>query len=293
MTKLERPQPIYAKSTAGAECFLAQGEIISELIHVHVDLKSLENPALGCDLRLMSSVKDIDSIPTEGKSLIIVAAIDHVLHFRTFDADGKMVVDTDETRSVEQARQIGVLRKQLESLWPPHELTMGEKGRVITAVTSIAGQAPPLRVAPKLHPFALILTQGCELEQDFHARRGEVLEDKQIPAILFCEVVNAVDLRSRVKKSEHWNLLKSNRDERYHFFQAVEKEFDVEGEGLPELGVDLKRIFTIPTDEVYYRIRCGEARRRCCLQSPYLEHSCHRFANFLSRVALPEPHSSI
>ena len=87
----------------------------------------------------MSSLNDVSGIPTEGKNLIIVAAVNHVLHFRIFDGDGKVVVDTDEKRLTEQARQIEDLRKQLESLWPPHELTRSDKGRVITAVTSIVG----------------------------------------------------------------------------------------------------------------------------------------------------------
>ncbi|HKM54005.1 MAG TPA: peptidylprolyl isomerase, partial [Isosphaeraceae bacterium] len=95
----------------------------------------------GFDLRLISSLNDASGIPTEGKNLIIVAAVNHVLHFRIFDGDGKVVEDTDE-RLTEKARQIEDLRKQLESLWPPHELTASEKGRVITAVTSIVGHTP-------------------------------------------------------------------------------------------------------------------------------------------------------
>ena len=93
----------------------------------------------GFDLRLMSSLSDVRGIPTKGKDLIIVAAVNNVLHFRIFDGDGKVVVDTDEQRLTEQARQIEDLRKQLGSLWPPHKLTGSDKGRVTTAVTSIVG----------------------------------------------------------------------------------------------------------------------------------------------------------
>jgi len=95
----------------------------------------------GCDLRLMSLVNDVNGIPTAAKSQIIVAAVDHVFHFRIFNVDGKVVVDTDEKRLTEQARQkIEELRKQLDSLWPPHELTKSEKDRVIDAATSIVGR---------------------------------------------------------------------------------------------------------------------------------------------------------
>ena len=53
------------------------------------------------------------------------------------------------------------------------------------------------------------------------------------------------------------------------------------GEGMPELGIDFKRYFTIPTDEVYFRIR-AEAQRRSRLRSPYLEHLSNRFYSFQS-----------
>jgi hypothetical protein len=102
----------------------------------------LARSRLGCEVRLISPVNGVSGIPTEGKNLIIVAAVDHVLHSRIFDSDGRLVVDTDEKRPRGQARQIENLRKQLESLWPPHELTGVEKGRVITAVTSIVGRTP-------------------------------------------------------------------------------------------------------------------------------------------------------
>lgn len=63
-----------------------------------------------------------------------------VLHFRIFDADGKVVVDKDEKSLTTQPGPIADLKGQPDSgLWPPHELTRSEKGRVIAAVTSIVG----------------------------------------------------------------------------------------------------------------------------------------------------------
>jgi hypothetical protein len=94
-------------------------------------------PYTGFGLRLMSSLNDVIGIPTEGKDLIIVAAVNNVLYFRVFDGDGKVVVDTDEKRLTGQARQIEGLREQLERLWPPHELTTSDKGRVVTAYAEL------------------------------------------------------------------------------------------------------------------------------------------------------------
>ena len=74
----------------------------------------------GYDLRLTRTVKDVRSIPLAGKRLIIVAAVQNVLHFRIHDGDGNMAVDTDETTLTKEAGRIGELSKQLESLWPPH-----------------------------------------------------------------------------------------------------------------------------------------------------------------------------
>ena len=121
----------------------------------------------GYDLRLMSSVNDVSGIPTEGKSLIIVAAVKNVLHFRIFDRDGQMVVDTDETKLTKQAGPIEDLRKQLESLWPPHGLTESEKDRVIAAVTSI------LRVPTRLNVMRLGLI--ADIHADIRALEKALL----------------------------------------------------------------------------------------------------------------------
>ena len=155
-------------------------------------------------------------------------------------------------------------------------------------------------VEPIIHSFAIVVTQDCDCEQDFKKRQeGDWVSDKIIPSILFCEVVAAEQLRNRdndnkVKEinSTVWGQVKINKNERYHFLESVPAKADVLGEGLPELTLDFKRYFTIPTEEVYYRLDIEEAKRRCRLISPYLEHLTSRFNNFQSRIALPEDHTS-
>ena len=92
----------------------------------------------------MSSVNDVTDIPTAGKSLVIVAAVNNVLHFRIFDFTGRVIEDTDETKLGRQAQQIENLRKQLDSLWLSHELAKSEKERVVATVTSIIGDIPEI-----------------------------------------------------------------------------------------------------------------------------------------------------
>ncbi len=102
-------------------------------------------PIRGYDLRLMSALTDTAGIPTAGKSLIIVADVDHMLQLRIFNSDGKVIIDTDEKMLVAQAFLIEMLKKRLESLWPPHELSKIEKDGVITAVTAIVDRTSGLR----------------------------------------------------------------------------------------------------------------------------------------------------
>lgn len=152
-------------------------------------------------------------------------------------------------------------------------------------------------------PIVLILTQDCDLDWDFRGRFSQsgVSEtvpistaDKLIPCVLFCEVVTAHELFGKVKAlgSKVWDRIKQNNDIRYHFLQRPGPDCDAVGEGLGELAIDFKRYSTVRTDELYRRVTLGTTRRRCILRTPYLENLCHRFAHFLSRVALPEPHFS-
>jgi hypothetical protein len=93
-------------------------------------------------------------VPTSGNKLVIVGIDNHgLLHIRIFDAGGKSVMDTDETKlSDAQVVAILTLKRQLQGLSAPHVLTGGEKARVIRKVTSIVAQTsqdtqPTLRQA--------------------------------------------------------------------------------------------------------------------------------------------------
>src|SRR5262249_34569532 len=72
---------------------------------------------------------------------------------------------------------------------------------------------------PFRHPYALVLTQDCDLDQDFRVRFPEPQpSDKLIPGILFCEVVTAEELFGIIRQTNKklWDRIKINKDERYH-----------------------------------------------------------------------------
>jgi len=149
-----------------------------------------------------------------------------------------------------------------------------------------------LEIDKKNHPWAIVLTQSCDLVSDFLSRQGEASDNKKIPNILFCEVVTSDHLKRTVPPgSDIWKRIKQNKDERYQFLQKVSPENDALNEGVPELGVDFKRYFTIPTDEVWIQLGKG-AQRRSQLNGSYLHHLIHRFFFFQLRVALPVDHIS-
>jgi hypothetical protein len=159
------------------------------------------------------------------------------------------------------------------------------------------------------HPLAIIVSQDCDLDLDFKARSGipgaggkPVGPGKKLPNVLFCEIATAEELFGAGRElgdinSAIWARIKTNNDERYHFFQAAEPNLDSAGVGLPELAVDFKRYFSIPTDDLYSQLEHSldpavPVKRRLRLKSPYCEHFCTRFSFFLSRIALPDPHVS-
>lgn len=141
------------------------------------------------------------------------------------------------------------------------------------------------------HPLAIVLTQDCDLENDFAARGGADAKPPPLPNILFCEVTTADALKGALPPGKDiWKRITQNKDERYHCLELVPPDQDATAEGLAASGIDFKRYFTVPAAEVYRRIELGEAVRRCRLTSPYAEHLSSRFAFFQLRVALPENH---
>lgn len=146
------------------------------------------------------------------------------------------------------------------------------------------------------HKFVIVLSQDCDCEQDYRVR-SQAEGTGPVPNILFCEARLAEEIKYPGDGgnigSSLWKVIKQNKNERYQFLEGVPADFDLTGEGLPELTLDFKRYFTLPTDEVYHRINIGEAARRTKLVSPYLEHLSARFAYFAQRVALPNDHASV
>lgn len=151
-------------------------------------------------------------------------------------------------------------------------------------------------IALVVHPLVLVMTQDCDLHQDFALRTTippeqlEEHEPKLLPNVLLCEIAPMSALLARTPKGKDiWKRIIQNNDDRYQVLEEIKADQDASGSGLPDLGIDFRRIFTIPTDELYVQLERG-ALRRAVLTSPFKEHLCNRFGHYLSRVALDQPH---
>ena len=138
-------------------------------------------PWEGLRLRLMPSINDVSMIPNEGeRELLIIAAVKRdqtgnaptkadsvIVHFRIFDRDGKIALDTDETRLKGESERIRDLKYLLRNLFIRVEregnegLDEIERQFVITHATFILdyGRRDPDGVRPpgsrQMHTTAL------------------------------------------------------------------------------------------------------------------------------------------
>ena len=174
------------------------------------------------------------------------------------------------------------------------------QGEVIsTIVQHIVIEYPPgdeqrPRVREKKHPLVIVLSQDCDLTQDFMSRADNSVDSRQtLHNILLCEVENSEVMKNKADQvargSDIWKRILQNKDERFQYLRAIPKELDALGKGVDPLIADFKRTFTLPTETLYGQLN-GAANRRACLNSPYREHLSTRLAYFLARVALSREH---
>jgi hypothetical protein len=163
-------------------------------------------------------------------------------------------------------------------------------------VENLNSQSEEIELDERIHPQAIILTQDCDLDKDFKAREqkeiGNTLQFKSVPNVLLCELIPSDTLRGQMRQtggggSKEWTRIIENREFRYHSFPAVLPKDDRVEEGLPALVADFKRVFTVPTEELYLRVQ-QTTRRRSFLNDLFVQDLGCRFGYYCLRVALPE-----
>lgn len=178
------------------------------------------------------------------------------------------------------------------------------QGEILTGVvqynpvaSELSLESEEMSFEPIIHPYAIVITQDCDLDWDHRARQsGDAQLSKLLNSVILCEIATAREVRDiadkNVMNSGEWNLVKSQRHERLYFFEKIPVECELEQVGLPELTADFKKIFGINAAILYRQMEIGITKRRAILSSPYLEHFSRRYNSFHGRVALPSQYES-
>lgn len=156
-----------------------------------------------------------------------------------------------------------------------------------------------IEVSKLVFPQVIVLTQACDLQQDFNARKkleetGDGNHDKFLISVIVAPIYNFEDFRQgthleqlglkmepkgRRNKSLCDNIIK-NENKRYHYLNFAD---DVE---LVESVIDFKHYFTVT---INYLNSIYEKNYVCSIDSLYRELISQRFSNFLARIGLPDP----
>jgi len=154
-------------------------------------------------------------------------------------------------------------------------------------------QADQVTVAKITLPYAVVLTQDCDLESDFNCRLGSSKKnpsnDKFLQSILVCPAYLAeqfrcgthlepIGLKMNTWTSEQWKSIKQNQNQRFHFLGA-----DLALK-MQDLVIDFKNYYTITRDEIY---KDYSELYLVSLDILFREALSQRFAYFLSRIGLP------
>lgn len=158
------------------------------------------------------------------------------------------------------------------------------------------GCAGNLEITAVDHAWVVVLTQDCDLEQDFKKRRGGSSGGALVSHVLLCGASPAsefsTDLRAQGKAAfGRLPKIVGNQEPKYQYLQKTPAERDLQDVGVPALVLDFQRAFSIPTDVLYAQLRTF-AKRRTIMNSPYHEQVTTRFASNFARIGLPHQHDA-
>lgn len=156
-----------------------------------------------------------------------------------------------------------------------------------------------IEVSKIVFPTAIVLTQACDLQQDFSARErinetGTGNQDKFLISAIVAPMYNFEDFRMGnhleqlgFKMEDKGGRTKSvcggiikNENKRYHYLKFSD---DVE---LVESVIDFKHYFTVTMN---YLSNIYSDQYVCSVEPLYRELITQRFSNFLARIGLPDP----
>lgn len=172
-------------------------------------------------------------------------------------------------------------------------VSQGDIFRDVEFIEHFLEQEGNIQVSKIVFPYVIVLTQDCDLEQDYKfrwSRQRTHTQDKWLLSVLVAPLYNV----DHVKKGEHLteldmkmapigsrtelNHLHQNRLPRYHYLEFPKAT------QLVSSVIDFKHYFSV---NVKYLRQIRNTNFVCRVSELYREDISHRFAAFLSRIGLP------
>jgi len=152
-----------------------------------------------------------------------------------------------------------------------------------------------IEISKILFPYVYVLTQDCDLEQEFTNRNKQNPEnqDKHLISVIVAPLYNVEQVYDGVhlediglkmqtisKKQDKSDnkLLRQNNNPRYHYLKFPEDT------PITDSVIDFKHYFTVNSSLLY---ECKKTQFVCKVSELYRENISHRFSFFLSRIGLP------
>jgi hypothetical protein len=175
-------------------------------------------------------------------------------------------------------------------------IVQGDIIRKVDYVEAIVEKSGLLEISRIEFPLVVVLTQDCDLEQDYRFRWSHEAksksEDKWLLSVLVAPIYNLEHIYTGEHLSElgmkmeaisrsktPGKNLKSNQNPRYHYL-----DFGPDVPIVPSV-IDFKHYFSV---SVQYLRKVKREKFICQLSPLFREDVSQRFASFLARIGLPE-----
>ena len=171
-------------------------------------------------------------------------------------------------------------------------IVQGDIIRDVECIEYVAEKKGVVEVSKIVFPLVVVLTQDCDLEQDYRFRTEEkATQDKWLMSVLVAPLYNLehvhqgehlseleIKMEPISKKGSTGNNLRQNQSPRYHFL-----EFPTSLPIVPSV-IDFKHYFSV---HVEYLRNHKKKKFVCTVSELFREDISQRFSSYLSRIGLP------
>jgi hypothetical protein len=175
---------------------------------------------------------------------------------------------------------------------PDARVRQGDIIREVEYIESVSEDDGVLEMSRISFPFVVVLTQDCDLAQDYAFRtEARLTQDKWLISVLVAPLYNVehvfsgehlsdigIKSQSINKQKTEGRLLVENQNPRYHYLEFPNKIAIVAS------VIDFKHYFSVPLP---YLSDLKKKNFVCTVSELYREDISQRFAAFLSRIGLP------